>query len=193
MWWYRRAIYPVELRAILGRTEFAWSLKTSDLAEARPRAALRNAEVEGMLTVAAAQLAQQQGTGNEPTTPTSITPELLQYARDAVRAHVLRVDEGVRRERPDPDSLDDCESIRADQFEETGNALRTGRTAHLRIDDALQAIGVSVPRKHPAWEDVAYAVTEGHHSALQAIRERMNGEYVSRPQPHQLNPQRWVL
>lgn len=181
IWWYRRPV-PARLQSIIGKVEFAWSLETSDMAEARPRAALRNAEVEGMLSAAKARLTRQVLDAT-PATPQTLTPELLQYARDAVRAHVLREDELVRREGPDLDSLDEYESIRADQFEETGSALRTGRTERLRIDEALQAIGVSVPRMHPARDEVAYAVTEGHHSALLAIRERMNGEYVPTPAP----------
>lgn len=179
IWWYRRPV-PAPLRSIIGKVEFAWSLDTSDMAEARSRAAIRNAEVEAMLSAARAQLG---ALASEPQLPQFITPELLQYARDAVRAHVLREDEEVRKARIDHDSLDAYESIRADQFDDTGTALRTGRTERLRIDEALQAIGVAVPLRHPAREDVAYAVVEGHHSALLAIRERMNGEYVPTPVP----------
>lgn len=173
-------VNPPELRDIIGRREFAWSLNTSDIEEARPLAALRNAEVEVLLKAAKAELTRQ-ATSTAPVAPLKLTPELLTYVREAVRAHVLGEDEEVRRARIDLDSLDAYESIRADQFEDTSTALRTGRTERLRIDEMLRAIGINIPRTQSGREEVAYAVAEGHHRALIDIRERMHDGYVPTP------------
>ena len=45
VYWFRRRV-PDELVPTLGRAEFVESLKTTDLAQARTRAAFRNAEIE---------------------------------------------------------------------------------------------------------------------------------------------------
>lgn len=197
VWWYRRPV-PLKLRVVVGRSEFAWSLETADMEVARSRAALRNAEVSVVLQASETTLAQQQGTSKTSPAPAVLSPEAMQYIRDAVYAHVLQEDEGVRLARPDLDSLDEYESIRAEQFEDTGRALTTGRVAlgkleQQRVEEALQTVGIVISPGAPSWEEAAFKVTEGHHRALKAIRERINGEYVSTPvvpaMPQALQPQ----
>ena len=185
-WWYRRRVTPDALIPIIGFAEYRHSLKTSDVEVARVRAAIRNAEVEVALQTAMAQLKQQQQADKSTTSPVTLSPAALQYIREAVRAHTLSEDESVRRARPDFDSLGEYESIRADQFNDAGRALSNGRVGigkeeRQRVNDALQAVGLVLPPNSPSWDDAAYKATEGLHSALQAIRERMNGEHVPTP------------
>ncbi len=186
IWWYRRTVNPPELRPIVGRTEFAWSLETSDMEVARTRAAIRNAEVAVILEAAKATLRQQQAFSKAPVAPVTLTPEALQYIRAAVHAHVLQEDEAVRLARPDLDSLDEYASLRASQFEDDGQALLTGRVAlgkqeQRRVQEALRVVGITVGPESPSWAEAAFRATEGRHSALKGIRERLNGEYVATP------------
>lgn len=196
-WQYRRRVTPASLIPILGFGEYRESLRTADIEVARVRAAIRNAEVEVELQAAQVQLKRQQATKATPA-PATLSPAALQYIREAVRAHTLSEDEQVRRARPDWESLDAYESIRAEQFDDAGRALATGRVAlgkveRERVDEALQAVGLVMPFDSPSWDDAAYKATEGLHGALKAIRERMNGDYVPTPdkpvKPSELEPQ----
>lgn len=198
IWWYRRAVNPPELRPIVGRTEFAWSLGTKDIEVARTRAAIRNAEVAVLLEAAAVTLRQQQAGNKANPTPAKLSPEALQYIREAVHAHVLQEDEAVRLDRPDLDSLDEYASLRASQFKDDGLALLTGRVAigkqeQQRVQEALRSVGITVDPNSPSWAEAAFKATEGRHSALKAVRERLNGEYVATPSmpllPASLQPQ----
>ncbi len=198
VWWYRRTVNPPELRPIVGRTELAWSLETPDMEVARTRAAIRNAEVSVILEAAKATLRQQEAVSMGTPAPATLSPEALQYIRAAVHAHVLQEDEAVRLDRPDLDSLDEYASIRASQFEDDGRALMTGRVAfgkqeQQRVQEALRSVGITVGPESPSWAEAAFRATEGRHSALKDIRERLNGEYVATPSvpllPALLQPQ----
>lgn len=184
-WWYRRRA-PTELVPVLGFAEYRESLRTSDIEVARTRAAVRNAEVAVELEVARASLRRPPAPNEASVAPITFTPEDLQYIRAAVHAHVLQEDEAVRMERPDLDSLDEYASMRASQFEDDGQALVTGRVAirkqeQLRVQDALRAVGITLGPESPSWAVAAFKATEGRHSALKDIRERLNGEYVATP------------
>lgn len=197
VWWYRREV-PEKLRSLVGCREFAWSLETTDMETARTRAAIRNAEVAVMLEAATAKLKAQQSTA----TPTKVSQPLTQaglgYIRDAVTAHVLAEDETVRIGRPELDSLDAYESIRADQFEDASRALITGRAGtnkhdQERVQQLLTAVGVHIKPDSPAWPDAAFKAVEGLHKGLKGIRDRIHGEYISTPsvpqRPPELEPQ----
>ena len=182
----------------IGRDEYRESLHTADMEVAVVRAAVRNVEVTVALQAAREQLKKQQADNRATTAPATLSPAALQYIRDAVRAHTLSEDEQVRRARPDFDSLDAYESFRAEQFDDSGRALATGRVAvgkveRVWVDEALQAVGLVLPSESPSWDDAAYKATEGLHGALQAIRERMKGEHVPTPdkpsKPLELQPQ----
>ncbi len=184
-WWYRRRA-PTELVSVLGFAEYRESLRTSDIEVARTRAAVRNAEVAVELEVARASLRRPPAPNEASVAPITFTPEGLQYIRAAVHAHVLKEDEAVRLARPDLDSLDEYASLRASQFEDDGQALLTGRVAlgkqeQLRVQGALRAVGITVGPESPSWAEAAFKATEGRHSALKDIRERLNGEYVATP------------
>lgn len=101
------------------------SLKTRDVEVARPRAAFRNAEVETLFQQAKLSLKTQEGTVLvlPPTT------DEQDFIREAVRAHVLAEDEAVRLAKPDENTLDVYEGLRADQYEDAGAGLRSGRVA----------------------------------------------------------------
>jgi len=183
-WWYRRRVPPV-LVPIIGKAEFDESLNTSDRDVAMGRVAVRNAEVAVLFQSAKTKLKEQR-VASAPIAVATLPPEALQYIREAVRAHVLKQDEEGRKARPDWESLDAYESILADQFEDTGRALRTGRVAlsafdKQRVGEALEAVGLAIPADAPSWEEAAYKATEGLHIALLDIRARMNGEYVVTP------------
>jgi len=78
------------------------SLRTTDITEARTKAAFRNAEVEALF--AQARLALQRQAGTILRQPPTVDEQ--DYIRDAVRVHVLEEDEAVRLARPDDDSMD---------------------------------------------------------------------------------------
>lgn len=182
-WWYRRRV-PRELQPVIGRAEYRESLNTPDIEVARTRAAFRDAEAAVAFEAARAQLKQQQRPVSQ--LPAQLPPDAERYIAEAVRAHVLQEDEGVRMSRPDSDAMEAYESIRADQLDETSRALTTGRVAlgkqgRQRVRDLMQAIGLSVAPESPAWEVAAFKATEGWHQGLRDIRERMAGEYVATP------------
>lgn len=95
VYWFRRRV-PEELIPLVGRAEFMESLRTSDLAMARTRAAYRNAEVEALFEKARYDHKRQAGTVLVVTP----TPEEQQYIRDAVRALILEQDDTQRLSRP---------------------------------------------------------------------------------------------
>jgi integrase len=195
-WWYRRRV-PTALVSILGFAEYRESLRTPDINEARIRASIRDAEVTVELQAAKELLKKQQV--SDPTTQAllNLTPEALTYIRDAVRAHTLRVDEEFRRAQPDEDSLFAYESSLGEQHESSGKALALGRVPTSpselgMLQAALDAVGVQVPPKAAGWQEVIHKALEGYNRALQDIRSRIHGDYVSTPaaplKPPQIDP-----
>jgi integrase len=183
-WWYRRRV-PAELVPFVGRAEFRESLKTPDIEVARTRAAFKDAAVAIEFERAREQLRLQ---ANVSALPEELSPEERRYISDAVRAHVLDEDESVRLARPDPDSMDAYESIRADQFDDAVAALRSGRVAvgrheKERVVKLLEAIGLSVSPGSPAWDVAAFKATEGLNQALRDISQRMTGNFIPTPTP----------
>lgn len=160
------------------------SLGTSDLKHAAKLRAIRNAEVEVQFATARGQLGAQAA---DPAVALKVVDSAtLDYIRDAVRSHVLQEDEEARKARPRADDLEGYEQLRSDEFDDAGSALKSGRVGltevdRQRIDLALQAVGVSVPRQSSSWGDATYRATEGLNLALQGIRERMNAEYLPTP------------
>lgn len=180
-YWFRRRV-PDSLIPIVGRGEFMESLRTRDVVEARGKAAFRNAEVEALF--AHARLAHQRQAGMVLQQPPTVDEQ--DYIRDAIRVYVLEEDEAVRLARPDDESMDAYEGIRADQFEDASSGLRSGRVAwgrleKERIGKLLQAVGVKVEPNTTAWELAAFRATEGLHRALKDIGSRINGDFVSTP------------
>ncbi len=196
-WWYRRRV-PSALVSILGFAEYRESLRTSDIDEARTRASIRDAEVTVELQAAKDLLKKQQASDQNSQTPLKLTPEALAYIRDAVRAHTLKVDEEFRRSQPDEDSLFAYESSLGEHHVSTGKALAMGRvpaspSEQAMLQAALDAVGVRVPAKKHGWQEVNHKALEGYNRALQDIRSRINGDYVSTPdapvKPLQIEPQ----
>lgn len=187
-WWYRRRV-PADLKPFIHRGEYRESLRTSDIEVARTRAALRDAEVALEFEAARAKLkAQRAQEPAKPQLPDILSADAMHYIREAVRAHVLEQDEAVRMDRPSPDSLDEYEGVRGDQFEETASALTSGRVgvdpyARDRVAGLIKAIGLPVDPDSPSWDTAAFKAVEGMHIALRDIRERMRGEYVPTPTP----------
>lgn len=148
-WWFRRRV-PNSLVPIVGRKEYRESLKTSDIEVARTRAALRDAEVAVEFEKAKGVLKQQVVT---PLQLEGLSPEEQQYVRDRVRAHVLEEDDAVRMARPDDDTREVYESIRADEFEGALAGLQSGRVAvgpheRQRINQLLEMAGVPLRAVH---------------------------------------------
>lgn len=196
-WWYRRRV-PTALVSILGFAEYRESLRTPDIDEARIRASIRDAEVTVELQAARDLLKKQQASDLTSQTPLKLTPEALAYIRDAVRAHTLKADEEFRRSQPDEDSLFAYESSLGEHHESTGKALAMGRvpaspSEQAMLQAALDAVGVKVPAKTPGWQEVSHKALEGYNRALQDIRSRIHGDYVSTPdapvKPPQIDPQ----
>ena len=184
-WWYRRRV-PADLIPIIGFAEYRESLRTPDIEIARTRAALKDAAVALEFEQALAQLRQQ--TAAKPVLPEELPNDIRTYVRDAVFARVLAEDEDTRMARPDDEALDVYESMRVDEFEATGDGLRTGRIAWGRrrkqeMVGLLHAIGVSVTPDSPSWDVAAYKATEGWNAAVLAIGDRMKGTAVATPEP----------
>lgn len=180
-YWFRRRV-PDQLISIVGRGEFMESLRTRDVTEARTKAAFRNAEIEALFSQA--RLAHQRQAGTILQQPPTIDEQ--DYIRDAVRVYVLEEDEAVRLAKPNDDSMEVYEDIRANEFDEAFSGLRSGRVAlgkveRARISKLLEAIGVTVEPNTPAWDLAAYRATEGLHKALRDIAGRISGDFVSTP------------
>ena len=105
-WYYRLRVSPAALIPIIGFGEYRESLRTTDIEVARVRAAIRHVEVTVELQAAKAQLKQQQSsTDKTQQVPLKLTPEALAAISDAVKAHVLQIDEDFRRSEPDEDMV----------------------------------------------------------------------------------------
>ena len=196
-WYYRRRV-PTELVQVLGFSEYRESLQTPDMAVARIKAAIRDAEVTVELQAAKELLKKQQSSNQTTQAPLKLTPEALIYIRDAVRAHTLKVDEDFRRAQPDEDSLWAYESTLGEHYENTGKALALGRVPNsegerLRVEEALEAVGIPVTHKAPEWQEVIHRAMVGYNGALQDIKSRIHGDYISTPaapsKPSQIDPQ----
>ena len=188
-WYYRRRV-PAALVSILGFAEYRESLQTPDMAIARFKAAIRDAEVSVELQAAQAQLKATKPC----TAPAKLSREALQYIREAVTAHTLQADEEFRQSQPDEDSRTAHASIMGDRFEESGRALALGvaftdKEEKSRVEEALQAVGIDIPPDSPQWQQAAFKATEGYNAAMQAIYKRGGGEYVPTPQPPLKPPQ----
>ena len=180
--WYCRRV-PTALVPILGFAEYRESLQTADMAVARFKAAIRDAEVTVELQAAEAQLKASPVSQ----APAKLSAEALQYIRDAVTAHTLQADEEFRQSKPDQDSRIAHASIMGDRFEESGRALALGvaftdACERGRVQEALQAVGIDIPPDTPEWQKAAFKATEGYNAAMQAIYKRGGGEYVPTPQ-----------
>lgn len=181
VYWFRRRV-PDELIPLVGRGEFSETLKTTELEVARTRAAFRNAEVEAVFERARYQRQSQLGTALAEIP----TPEQQQYIRDAVRAHLLDEDEGVRLARPGEDDLEGYDDYRSNEYETVADGLRTGRVAwgaqeKAKMGKLLAAIGVQVEPGTPAWDLAAYRAAEGLYAALQDIAKRSSESHVPTP------------
>lgn len=181
VYWFRRRVEE-QLIPLIGRGEFMESLRTVDPIEARKLAAFRNAEVEALF--AQARLVFQRQAGTILQHPPTVDEQ--DYIRDAVRVHVLEEDEAVRMARPDDESMDAYESIRADEYKEASDGLRSGRVGwgkkeKDRVGRLLEAVGVKVQPGTPAWDLAAFRATEGWARALRDIGSRINGDFVSTP------------
>lgn len=156
------------------------------MAEARIRASIRDAEVTVELKVAKDLLKKQQASDQDTQAPLKMTPEALAYIREAVHAHTLKVDEEFRRSQPDEDSLFAYDSSLGEHYKTTGKALALGRvptssSERVTVQAALEAVGVQVPAKAPEWQEASYRALEGYNKALQDIKSRLKGDYVSTP------------
>ncbi|WP_291010107.1 DUF6538 domain-containing protein [Hydrogenophaga sp.] len=194
-WQYRRRV-PTKLVSILGFSEYRESLHTPDMDVARIRAAIRDAEVTVELKAASEQLKKQQADCTK--TPIKLTPEALAYIRDAVKAHVLQVDEDFRRSGPDEDSLFEYEHTLGEDFRSMDAALVQYRVPSSpeelgRVGEALQAVGVPMLPEAPEWPDAVHKAAEGYNEALDAIMSRAQGQYVPTPsapsKPSQIDPE----
>lgn len=114
-----------------------------------------------------------------------------------MHAHTLKVDEEFRRSRPDEDSLFAHDSSLGEHYEATGKALAMGSvptspSERTMLQDALEAVGVQVPPGAPDWQEASHKALEGYNKALQDIRSRLHGDYVSTPdapsKPLQIDP-----
>ena len=180
-YWFRRRVRE-GLIPFIGRGEFMESLRTTDISEARTKAAFRNAEVEALFAEARFALQRQASTVLQQLP----SVDEQDYIRDAVRVHVLEEDEAVRLARPNDDSMGAYEGIRSDQYEEAASGLRSGRVAWGRVEkerigNLLETVGVKVEPSTAAWELAAFRATEGLHRALRDIGNRIGGDFVSTP------------
>lgn len=194
-WWYRRRV-PSQIVSIIGKSEFDEPLKTSDRDEATLRVALRNAQVALKFQIAIAQL-KSQPTKTTPALHSRLSPQIIQYIRQAVYAHVMQEDETVRDSWLTEDNLVGYETFRSNQFYDLEEALNQmgqnqrvdDHTKNL-MDEALQAVGVDLPRNAETWNDAARAAANGMLAALRSTRPRMapppdSWQYVPSPEmPH---------
>lgn len=181
-WWYRRRV-PDTLVPFVGRAEFRESLRTPDMEIARTRAAYRDAEVAAEFEKAKAALTRQAVAHLQLE---DLTPEEQSYVRERVRTHILEEDDAVRMARPDMDSREAYESIRADQFSDSMDGLKTGRVVvgpleRQRMVKLLEDVGVPITPDSSAWEAATYKATEGLHQALKDISRRMRDDFVPTP------------
>ena len=192
-WWYRRRV-PEKLVPFVGRAEFRESLRTSDIEVARTRAAYRDAEVATEFEKAKAAVRRQAVV---PLQIDDLTLEERHYVRERVRAHVLEEDDAVRMARLDEDSKSAYEGIRADQFDDSIESLKSGRVVvgpqeTKRMVKLLADVGLPITPDSPAWEAAAYKATEGMYQAVKDISRRQHDEFVPTPPrpatPDRLNP-----
>lgn len=181
VYWFRRRV-PDELVPTLGRAEFVESLKTTDLAQARTRAAFRNAEIEVLFEKARYEV-QRKAEVHLVLPP---SPQEQQYIREAVRALVLEEDEETRLARPRLDDLEAYEDFRSVEFDNVAEGLRNGRLAwtpghRARLEELLAAVGVKAYPGTQAWELAAYRAAEGLYQALREIGRRSSEDHVPTP------------
>lgn len=181
VYWFRRRV-PEELIPLVGRAEFMESLRTSDLAMARTRAAYRNAEVEALFEKARYDHKRHAGT----VLVVIPTPEEQQYIREAVRALILEEDDTQRLSRPSEQDREGYDYVRSIQYDTVVEGLRTGRVAwgaqeKAKMADLLGAIGVRVEPGTPAWDVAALRASEGLLMALRDIAKRDNFDHVPTP------------
>lgn len=181
VYWFRRRV-PEELIPLVGRAEFMESLRTSDLAMARTRAAYRNAEVEALFEKARYDHKRQAGT----VLVVMPTPEEQQYIRDAVRALLLEEDDTQRLSRPSEQDREGYDYVRSLQYDTVVEGLHSGRVAwgaheKAKMADLLGAIGVCVEPGTPAWDVAALRASEGLLMALRDIAKRDNFDHVPTP------------
>lgn len=188
VYWFRRRV-PEELIPLVGRVEFAESLRTSDLAMARTRAAYRNAEVEALFEKARYDHKRQAGT----VLVVMPTPEEQQYIREAVRALILEEDDTQRLSRPSEQDREGYDYVRSIQYDTVVEGLHSGRVAwgareKAKMADLLEAIGVRVEPGTPAWDVAALRASEGLYMALKDIAKRDNFDHVPTPMRPALPP-----
>lgn len=150
---------------------------------ARTRAAYRDAEVAAEFEKAKAILSKQTVA---PLQLEDLTPDEQSYVRERIRAHILEEDDAVRMARPDDDSREAYEGIRADQFSDSIDGLKSGRVVvgpyeRQRMAKLLEDVGLSIAPGSPAWEVAAYKATEGLYQALKDISRRIGDDFVPTP------------
>lgn len=181
VYWFRRRV-PAELVPTLGREHFVESLKTTELAQAKTRAAFRNAEVEALFEKARGEVR------HDAEVHLALPPNQAeqQYIREAVRALVLEQDESTRLARPPLHELEAYEDYMSVQLDWTAETLRTGRLGFTpgekaRLSELLGAVGIKVHPGTPAWELAAYRASEGLYQALREIARRASEDHVPTP------------
>lgn len=184
-WYYRRRV-PQVLISTLGFGEYRESLHTTDMAVARIKAAIRDAEVTVELQAAQALLKATTANISGSKSQDKLSPAELIYIREAVKAHTLRLDEEFRQSQPDEDSRIAHSSIMAEHFEDSGKALANGlayfnKQELGRVQEALRAVGIDVSPESVSWKEAAFKATEGYNLAQQAIYKRDGGEYFPTP------------